>query len=148
MSTTWDRVIRENRNEILRRWQEGVLDLFSEKIAPGSPIGAALADDMGMILDGFALGSERCSDGLERVARILAVHPILPSRSMSMFIHLKAILLSVAPDGVDSEACSSRIETLTLEAFDSFMAHREKIYQLKVEETLGRMHMLQRSVQS
>lgn len=31
MSTTWDRVIRENRNEILRRWQEGVLDLFLKK---------------------------------------------------------------------------------------------------------------------
>ncbi len=144
MTTTWERLIRENRSGILQRWHTGVLDLFSDKIAPGTPIGEALADAMGMILDGFASGDD-AAEGVRRVARILAVHPVPPSRSMSMFISLRTILLSLPASGsADPDVCRGRIDVIMLDAFESFMVHREKIYQLKVEETRSRMHMLQK----
>ncbi|NTU88270.1 MAG: hypothetical protein HGA58_09490, partial [Chlorobiaceae bacterium] len=48
MNRTWERIIRENRETILKRWLEFGLDLFSGKMAPGTPISEALADGMGM----------------------------------------------------------------------------------------------------
>ena len=128
MSKTWERVIQENRKDILQRWHERGLGLFAEKMSAGTPVGEALADGMGMILDGFGDGGETCREGVNRLARILAVHPFRPSRSMSLFRELQTIL----------------IEQITFDAFDSFMEHRELIYKLKVEESRSQMHMLLR----
>ncbi|MBC8219236.1 MAG: hypothetical protein H8E67_01530, partial [Proteobacteria bacterium] len=37
---------------------------------------------------------------------------------------------------------NSRLEQMTLEAFDSYVDHREKIYQIKVDESKNRAFML------
>jgi len=141
MSTTWERVIEERRHDILRRWQEKGLGLFAEKMSPATPMGEAMADAMAMILDGFATGDELAREGISRMARMLAVHSFRPSRSLSVFTTLRDILLADAPDRDAAEVCRKRIEEMTFEAFDSFMEHREKIYQLKVEESRDKMYM-------
>ncbi|ASQ89566.1 hypothetical protein CHL67_00190 [Prosthecochloris sp. GSB1] len=147
MSTTWERVIAERRHDILRRWQEKGLGLFAEKMSPATPMGEAMADAMEMILDGFATGDDLPREGISRLARILAVQSFRPSRSLSVFTALRDVLLASAPDRDAAEVCRKRIEAMTFEAFDSFMEHREKIYQLKVEESRDRMYMqLRRSV--
>lgn len=144
MSKTWERVIQENRKDILQRWHERGLGLFAEKMSAGTPVGEALADGMGMILDGFGDGGETCREGVNRLARILAVHPFRPSRSMSLFRELQTILFESASPGADHELCRERIGQITFDAFDSFMEHRELIYKLKVEESRSQMHMLLR----
>lgn len=148
MNRTWERIIRENRETILKRWLEFGLDLFSGKMAPGTPISEALADGMGMMLDGFAEDGERCREGVSRVTRILAVHPFRPSRSLSLFPELRSILQETGGSEGDAPFCTERIEAILFEAFDLFMGHRETIYQLKVEESRSKMHMLLRSTGS
>ncbi|MBM3161744.1 MAG: hypothetical protein FJZ79_00060 [Chlorobi bacterium] len=142
MKRTWERIIRENRETILHRWHERGLDLFTGKMAPGTPLAEALADGMGMILDGFHNDSDLCHEGVLRVTRILAVHPFRPSRSLSLFRELSAILQETGGAEADASFCRERIEETVFEAFDRFMEHRETIYQLKVEESRSKMHML------
>ncbi|MCF8215668.1 MAG: hypothetical protein K9I59_02215 [Chlorobium sp.] len=141
MSITWERIVLENRETILHRWHKQGLDLFSGKMAPGTPLSEAFADAMGMIIDGFDEDGDFCREGVLRMARILALHPFRPSQSMSLFLELLVILREFAPDGEDIGVCRERVERITLYAFDSFVEHREKIYQLKVEESRSAMHM-------
>lgn len=144
MNRTWEQFIRENRETILGRWHECGLDLFSGKMAPGTPLTEALADGMGMILDGFHDGGELCREGVSRVTRILAVHPFRPSRSLSLFRQLRTILQECGGSETDTGFCTERIDSIVFDAFDLFMEHREMIYQLKVEESRSKMHMLLR----
>jgi len=144
MNLTWERIIRENRETILTRWTEFGLDLFSGKMAPGTPLAEALADGMGMILDGFHAEGERSMEGVMRVTRILAVHPFRPSKSLSLFRELRSILLEIGGVEGDATFCAARIEEIIFESYDRFMEHRETIYQLKVEESRSKMHMLLR----
>lgn len=53
-----------------------------------------------------------------------------------------------APASADTRALKARIDAITFEAFDRFLENREKIYQLKVEETRSQLHMLLRSTVS
>lgn len=149
MSTTLKKAIRERREEIFSLWREKVFDRLSDKISPGTPIGDAFVEGMAMILDGFASDDRSLRrEGVTRVARILAVHSLRPSRSLSMFVELKTVLVETVPAGEDGAECVRRIDETTLEAFDSFMEHRETIYRLKVEESQKRMHMQLRGKRS
>ncbi|MEE9904784.1 MAG: hypothetical protein K4305_05045 [Chlorobium sp.] len=141
MTRTWERIIRDNRETILKRWHECGLDLFSGKMVPGTPLAEALADAMGMILDGFHDQGELCREGVMRLTRILAVHPFPPSKSLSLFRELRSILQDIGGIEGDGTFCAARIEEIVFESFDRFMEHRETIYQLKVEESRSKMHM-------
>lgn len=149
MSTTLKKAIRERREEIFSLWREKVFDRLSDKMSPGTPIGNAFVEGMEMILDGFASDDDSLrKEGMTRVTRILAVQPFRPSRALSMFVELKTVLLEKIPVVGDGAECVRRIDETTLEAFDSFMEHRETIYRLKVEESHNRMHMQLRGKRS
>ena len=141
MTKALDRVIQQNRKEILDRWHGQALALFSEKMARGTPIFDLLNESMGMILDGFEEGSESCLEGVDSFARIFAVLPFPPSGSMRLFFELQFILAAFCPDEESRDAMQTRIQAIMLDACDDFMAHREKIYQLKVEERQRSMYM-------
>ena len=149
MSNVLESAIQEKRKEILARWLEHALALFTGQIVPGTPLFEVLDEAMGMILDGFDNGGELCREGINRFSRILAVHPFLPSRSMSMFFELQKILLEIVPSTTDKaveEDLRARTNQLLLDSFDLFMKHREIIYQLKVEESSRSMHLALRRV--
>ena len=78
----------------------------------------------------------------------MAIQDFPPSRAMGLFYELKEIVRDIAKkDGVSFSAkdwgeFNSRLEQMTLEAFDSYVDHREKIYQIKVDESKNRAFML------
>jgi hypothetical protein len=67
---------------------------------------------------------------------------------MSLFYELKEIIQERAKKtGVsfgheEWGEFNSRVEKMTLEAFDSYIGHRETIYQLKVDESKNKAFML------
>jgi hypothetical protein len=156
MRTAWGKLIQENRKVILDRWVERGLALFSEKLNPDTPIGEALFEGFGLILDEIEDHGEKLGEAVNQIARILAVQAFPPSRSLSIFFELKSVIHAVSGMGradnamkqADWDACQSRLEQITLDAFDRFMRHREKIYQLKVEDTQRQMFMLLRRAQA
>ncbi len=148
MTTAWAKLVQENRKEILQRLNDAALSLFSDKAA--SPlIGEALSAGMSEILDGIDQNGEVIENGVNNVTRILAVQPFAPSGAMSVFFSLKHIILETARrapahsslDDGEMIRFLTRIDEITLMAFDRYMMHREKLYQLKVEETRNRMYM-------
>ena len=145
MSTSsWDRIVNDRRADIVVLWQEKGLELFEEKMAPHTPLAEGLRDAMDMVLEGFVADDETCREGISGISRILAVQPLRPSRSLLLFRELGAILHTMGPGDADRDECDRRIEEMIFQAFDSFMEHREKIYQLKVEESRSRVAMLLR----
>jgi len=148
------KLIREKRQIVLERWQGYVLSLFPVMMKSATPIAQAIDDGLGEILDSFEMTPEKRTGALSGVIRILAVQSFPPSKSMSVFFALRSILQEIG----DSEKrqikqkhwdeFQTSIEHLTLEAFDSYMVHREKIYQLKVDESLRQSFMTRRGAKA
>ena len=155
MRTAWGKLIQENREKILDRWIEKGLSIFSEKIGRSTPIGESLSEGLSIMLDGIEENSKSFMAAVNQIARILAVQPLPPSKALSLFLELKTILYETAPKESknnalrqsDRDAFQTRIEQITLVAFDCYMENREKIYQLKVEESKRQAFMLLRRAQ-
>ncbi|NTW57302.1 MAG: hypothetical protein HGB20_09720 [Chlorobiaceae bacterium] len=149
MKATWNNALQKARPEIFRRWKGSALALFSGAESPSSLITDALLDQMASLLDSLAEDNGDCSDTVDAICRILAVQPFKPSLSMQVFFSLKSIVPELICGQSGDEFSSegeparflSRTDELILMAFDRFMAHRERLYQLKVEESRNRMHM-------
>ena len=144
MKPDCQRIIASNRALLLERWTAAGLELFKGAMSSSSPAGATLSGAMAMVLDDFdgALGT--CGEGIARLSRFLAIQPVPPSLSLSLFGRLEQLLAGVARDRAEAEACRHRVGSLQLEAFDRFMESREIIYRMKVEESQRKMHMMLR----
>ncbi len=149
MKATWNNALQKARPDIFHRWKGSALALFSGAESPSSLITDALLEQMASLLDSLAEDKGDCSDAVEAICRILAVQPLKPSLAMRVFFSLKSIVpeFLCGPSGNDfsgegePERFLSRTDELILMAFDRYMAHRERLYQLKVEESRNRMHM-------
>lgn len=149
MKAAWNIALQKARPEIFRRWKGSALDLFSGAESPSSLITDALLEQMASLLDSLADEKGDCSDAVDAICRILAVQPFQPSFAMRVFFSLKSIvpelLCGQSGDEFSGEGepvrFLSRTDELILMAFDRYMAHRERLYQLKVEESRNRMHM-------
>jgi hypothetical protein len=156
MNIKWADIIQANRTLILDQWLDRALALFPAIMRHNTPIASLFSEAMDRILRGLEEQDNDLLDALDDVTRILAVQDFSPSRGMSMFIELKVILREIMKKSILSdslmkevqEACSLRVDALVLDAFDSYMRHRETIYKLKVEESSRRMFMALRRVEA
>jgi len=155
MKTLWGKLIQKNRAKVFDRWIEKGLSIFPEKIDRDSPIGESLSEGLSIMLDGIEENSKSFVAAVNQITRIMAVQPIPPSQSLLLFLELKTILHDTATKESsnnslkqsDWEKFQTRIEQITFLAFDCYMANREKIYQLKVEESKRQAFMLLRRTQ-
>ena len=153
MKTRWIDLLEANKKAILQQWLDCALALFPEKMGYSTPIAMVLSGALEKILFSLGKSENDCKEALDDVTRILAVQNFLPSKALSIFLEPKLILRDImmktnVADTLMQEAFNSRLDALTLEAFDSYMRHREKIYQLKVEEGSRRMHMALRRAEA
>ncbi|MEI6652881.1 MAG: RsbRD N-terminal domain-containing protein [Chlorobiaceae bacterium] len=153
MKRRWIDLLEANKKAILERWLDCALALFPEKMGYSTPIAMVLSGALDKIVSGLGTSENDCKEALDDVTRILAVQNFLPSKALSIFLEPKLILRDImmktnVADTLMQEAFNSRLDALTLEAFDSYMRHREKIYQLKVEEGSRRMHMALRRAEA
>ena len=156
MLTRWANFLEVNKGALLEQWLDCALALFPEKMEYSTPVAMMLSRSLEAILSGLGESGKGCQQDLDDVTRILAVQSIPPSKALSIFFELKLILRSIMMktsvaerlSGEALEACFARLDSLTLEAFDSYMQHREKLYQLKVEEGRRRMFMALRGAEA
>ncbi len=143
MTIEWLILLQENKKKILDDWMKRELQLFSGKMAPNSPVAEAFSGALEMVLDCCEKNSAELTEALVQVSRILAVQDLQPSKALSLFFELKKILQELSLKGGQKkslkqgelDALQSRLEEITLQAFDCYMMHREKISQLKVDES-------------
>jgi len=153
MKTRWTDLLEANKKAFLEQWLDCALALFPEKMGYSTPIAMVLSGALEKIVSGLGTSENDYNDSLDDVTRILAVQNIPPSKALSIFLEPKLILRDImmktkVADTLMQDAFNSRLDALTLEAFDSYMRHREKIYQLKVEEGSRRMHMALRRTEA
>ena len=143
MTNAWEQALMENRQAVLDRWSAAAAERLPGGIA--SPVAEALAGELGMLLDALAGGSA-FDEKLSRITRILAVQELPPSKTLAIFLDLLPLCEGLSADA--REGFRDLIDNLVLQAFDSYMKHRETIYQLKVDEGRRRMHMALRRVEA
>ena len=157
MGSPFDVLIEQNKDKIHETWLTRRLGIFSEQKKSlimtqmdqfQNPIRHEIAEGLTGILVHFKNRGENFSIALDQITRVLAIQDFPPSRAMCLFYELKEIVREIAKkDGVSFRAkdwgeFNSRLEQMTLEAFDSYVNHREKIYQIKVDESKNRAFML------
>jgi hypothetical protein len=139
MTRAWEQIVKENRQSVLDRWTSSVVAMLPGGLSHGSLVAGAIAEELGGLLDAVADRSLPASEPIVRITRILAVQEIPPSKALSILFSLRGLVQGITPESEDP--FRDRLEELTLQSFDSYMKHRETIYQLKVDEGRRRMHM-------
>jgi hypothetical protein len=141
----------QRSRHIASKWLEAVLASYpastgrfmaTEKDPFINPVGSALTDGLGEmvahVLEGSVRDARPC---LDRLIRIRAVQGFSASQAVGFVFLLKELLRSeaeVTPIGPvrDEELRTlwSRVDDLALQAFDIYVACREKLAEIKVNE--------------
>lgn len=153
-----------NLDELLRAKSEAILELWFEHIiatyppesvqffrrtqdAFQNPVGSTIHREIKAVFDELLTGldRERVSPFVDRIVRIRAVQDYTPSQAVGFVLGLKPVVRAVLakqlndPAGAagllaELAAFESRVDELTLIAFDIYMACRQKIYELQAQE--------------
>ncbi|MBN1929055.1 MAG: RsbRD N-terminal domain-containing protein [Chlorobiaceae bacterium] len=146
MTRAWEQNVNGNREAVLERWLSSIVELLPGTKSRDSLVASAIAAELGGLLDAVTDHSASAAEPIVRITRILAVQEIAPSKALSILFLLRGLIDELAAEC--GHPCRDRLEELTLQAFDSYMKHRETIYQLKVDEGRRRMHMALRRAEA
>ncbi|HWR00275.1 MAG TPA: RsbRD N-terminal domain-containing protein [Chlorobaculum sp.] len=146
MTRAWEQIMTRDRQAILDRWSSSVMAMLPGGLNHGSLVASAIAEELGGLLDAVSDSGKSASEPIVRITRILAVQEIPPSKALSILFGLRGMVEGLDPES--GERFRDRLEDLTLQAFDSYMKHREAIYQLKVDEGRRRMYMALRRAEA
>jgi len=149
-------LITKQRLTVISKWFDSAIHAYapdtaafiqSQKDPFANPVGSQTRNSLEGLFDqlvgGMDAGAIRAS--LDPVMRIRAVQNLTPAQATAFIFALKSILQDMfgkafqSTDGIRSFLeIESRIDRLGLAAFDVYMACREKIYELKANETRNR----------
>ena len=148
---TLEEILAAERPHILRRWLDVVLALHAPETARflederdpfANPVGEIMRQATVVLYDRLCqpTTSAACPP-LEQLMRLRAVHESTPSRAVEFLLALKRLLradLCARHCGqvahADLVALEDRIDQLTLQAVDLFVAYREQLSVLRVNE--------------
>lgn len=146
-------LLSRKRSAILKRWCNAILETYpsdtahflrSQKNRFTNPVGQTIAEETERVFDDLLRGAEasEASLFLDNIIRIRAVQEFSPSQALSFIFDLKkAVRDELAGELLDGgmaaqlEAFESSIDSLMLHAFDGYMKCREKIFEIRTEET-------------
>jgi hypothetical protein len=146
-------LLSEKRPAILKRWFDAVLETYpadtsnflkKQKNQFTNPVGHTIYQGMEHILEELLRGTDldKLVPSLDNIVRIRAVQDLTPSQAVSFILFLKKIIREELGNNVrEHSACGDilgledRIDTLALMSFDIYISCREKIYELKANET-------------
>ncbi len=136
----------EQRAVILRRWFERIADGYAAETASflknqpnqfANPVGHALLEGTAALFDSLPENKE-IGKPLELIVKIRAVQDSRPSEAIGFIYLLKDVVRQELGDTIRKEGLwdeliefDSRVDRLALEAFDLYMADREKVYEVR-----------------
>jgi hypothetical protein len=155
---TLEEALRNNRYKIVDRWVAYTLTTYEassfflkEKDAFANPIGATVRDALKKL---FALlmqdaESEQLKEPLSRMMHLRSVQDFSPAQAVAPLNAVKHITREVlaadketAPLTAELYDFEFRVDLAMLAAFDLYVACREKIYQLRIDEIKSGKHTL------
>ncbi len=153
----------QKKSTILKKWFDRILLTYPEETQRflgrqkdpfANPVGATILAGIGGLYDELLKGGEfsKASFFLDNIIRVRAVQDFSPSAAIAFIPLLKKVVRDEMPTGADGGRLfedlgefERRIDQLTLLAFDIYMACREKLYEIRVNEIKNRSaRMLER----
>ena len=150
------KIIEQRKAAIVKKW----FDLTAQTYAPdtaeflksktdpfANPVGGSILSSLNVLLDQLIhdMDPQIISSYLDPIIRIRAVQNFTPSQATAFILSLKKVIrTNLAKKLRDSHsieellAFESKIDQLSLMAFDIYMQCREKIYQISANETRSR----------
>lgn len=153
------KVLAEKKTDIIGKWYQSILSDYPEKTAAvyknslsqfANPVGATISNAVTKLFDEFINGieEERVKPIMEEIVRIRALQNFSPSKSLEFIFRFKGILLKFIDKDIQSEnikellKIEAEIDRLAQISFDIYVAHREKLFELKANEFKSKVHML------
>jgi hypothetical protein len=147
--------LAQKKSAIIKVWFEKVVNTYpidtaqflkNQKDPFANPVGQnslqSLQDIFDLVLGGFE--PETARPLIDPIVRIRAIQDFKPSEAVGFMFDLKSIIREAVPMDAkgrqDLEALDKRIDRLGLLAFDIYMQCREKILDLKANETRARTY--------
>ncbi|MBW1944108.1 MAG: RsbRD N-terminal domain-containing protein [Deltaproteobacteria bacterium] len=149
-----DKLIFEKRSTFIKKWRnliigsyptDGQRFLKKEKNRFSNPVGQTIAEDVEILFDALTTGdnTEKIPSSLDNMIRIRAVQDFKPSQAVGFVLQLKKIIheeLEKNHQGIETlhdelEVIEERIEDAALQAFDIYTQCRQKLYEIRVNET-------------
>jgi hypothetical protein len=144
-----DDLLEQKKETIKARWLELIIETYpaesrhffkKQKNQFSNPVGAASARLVEALYDALLHDgdSDEARTAMDDFVKIRAVQEFTPSEAIACILFLKqAIREAVSADNLDTKALAgveSHVDRFLLEAFDSYMASREKLYQIRADE--------------
>ena len=143
----------EMKTSILERWSHLILETYPEESAQligkerdrfVNPVGVTLSEGMEALYEGLLQGVEtdQLSGPLGKILQIRSVQDFSPSRAVVIVSLLKKTLQEemkgnkIEMNGMIEEwfDLESRIDQLSLMAFDIYTTYRERIHEIRLKE--------------
>lgn len=156
-----EKILKQKQADIVKNWFESVVDTYppdsakflkKQKDTFLNPVGNTTLESLEGLFDELLKGKEMDHGAMmsfiDPIVRIRAIQPIFsPSQAVAFVFLLKKVIRKslkkeLSQDRVLSELLlfESKVDNLSLLAFDKYMECREKIYQLKATEEKNRIY--------
>ncbi|MBU2498343.1 MAG: RsbRD N-terminal domain-containing protein [Proteobacteria bacterium] len=153
-------ILAQKGTKIVNRWLALILETYpadaqrflkKQKDHFANPVGTTLNNELEHIYKELLQGvaPERLSLFLDRIIRIRAVQDFTPSQAISFIFRLKNIIREEAGKEIreqellnDFMLFESRLDEAALLAFDIYMKCKEKIYEIKANESKNQVSRL------
>ncbi len=137
---------------ILKRWLDLILQTYpadtaalmgKEKSPFTNPVGATISREIEVLFKRLCEGSplEKCDAPLDSILKIRSVQDFSPSGAVGFIFLLKRAIGEMLKAEIGNESISeewlrfqARIDDLALRAFDIYMACREKICEIRINQ--------------
>jgi hypothetical protein len=141
-------VLGERQDAVLVRWRELIRASDSRAVtslpARGSdpfhdPVGAALLKGTAAILEAmWGEGEpEAVRPGLDEIVRVRSVQTLTASQALGFVFLLRRALHEIAGDVLDAgewPRLDARLDAISLQAFEIYVACREKVFEIRARE--------------
>ena len=145
-------LLKKKSSQILDRWLQLILETYpadtatlmkNEKDRFMNPVGRTIAEGIKVLYDELLLGmsGEKTSLALENIVRIRCVQDFSPSQAILFVYRLKGAIrdelaAELQGDRIFQEwlVLESKIDDLSLKAFDLYTKCRERICDIRVQE--------------
>ncbi|MGD8319229.1 MAG: RsbRD N-terminal domain-containing protein [Gemmatimonadota bacterium] len=145
-------LLRRRADEIADRWLEDTLAAYPARTAAAwrrerdpfaNPVGHGLREGTRALVDWLLNGAdaESVRTALDRILQVRAVQEQTPGEAVSFVFRLKAVIRAELGEALEDPSLrrelvelESRVDSAGLAAFDLYVAHRERLFELRVAE--------------
>jgi hypothetical protein len=149
-------LLHQKRPDILKIWFDRIMNTYptdtstfmkTNKDQFANPVGNTISEEIEVLYDGL-LGRaepERFAISLDRIVRIRAVQDFSASQAVGFIYLLKEAIREVLDNKAHERellSFDSEIDRLAMHGFDAYVDCLKRLYEIRVNETKNKVHML------